>query len=307
MYRCNATKSLSYTPEDLLLFEESPFASWMERLNVDNPDHGIEPDWHHKFGDGYTDSSSESDNKISNVESVSWNDFVDSRKPPPPLDGMRRYDSATSRQSDTGDVVVFEQCSSESLDGNGTLAAMHAGAPFVINARLVQAPLSCNVDILLRSSGVSDLGDYLYLPCATTKDTSENAAQGLSFAADLLEGIQGKLPPQMLVIPPGSQMATLNTQDHILHFRAMKKRFLESQGAFKKHRVPNPEDSSNFGRWSQCADAILKRRALGKDTPDGSKTKTVVAYSRGLRTQKKMQVFVDSDLPEKIVKTNAVG
>jgi hypothetical protein len=293
MYRCSASKALSFTPEDLLVFKESPFASWMERLTVDNPDHGIKPDWSPMSVVAYKGSLSSFDNKIVNVESISWRDFTGHQPPPQLLERTRRYDSATAQQSDTGDVVIFGPCSEESLDGSGTLAAMHAGALFVVNARLVQAPLSCHVDILMRSSGVSSLGDYLYLPCTTTKDASEESALRLSFAADLLEGIQGKLPPQMLVIQPGRQMDVLNTPNHILHFRVMKKRFLEAQSTFKKHLIPDPGDSSSLGRWSQFADVILKRRALAKYAPAASSAKT--------------QVYVDSDWPDNNLKTRAVG
>jgi hypothetical protein len=293
MYRCNVNKALSYTPEDFLLFKESPFASWMERLTVDNPDHGIEPDWGPISVVADKESVSGFDNNLSNVESITWNDFIGRQSPLHPLDRLERFDSATAQQSDTGDVVIFSPCSGERMDGSETLAAMHAGALFVVNARLVQGPLSCNVDMLMRSPGVSSLGDYLYLPCATTKGTSEESALRLSFAADLLEDIQGKLPPQMLVIQPTSQMDVLNTQNHLLHFRVMKKRFLEAQGTFKKHRIPNPGDSSHSGRWSQFADVILKRRALGKYIPDNLSTKA--------------QVCVDRDWPDNIVKIRAVG
>ena len=102
----------------------------------------------------------------------------------------------------------------------------------------------------------------------------------------------------MLVIPPGGQMVTLNTQDHMYHYRAVKKRFLEAQGTFKKHCIPNPEESSNFGRWSQCANAILKRRAQAKDISGEPKVTTVVAHTLRTKVQKKAQVYVDSDLPE---------
>ena len=44
MHRDNVDDAVTYTPDDLVLFRESPFAAWMERLTLDNPDHGILPD-----------------------------------------------------------------------------------------------------------------------------------------------------------------------------------------------------------------------------------------------------------------------
>ncbi len=44
MHRRNAQSALTYTPQDILLFKDSPFASWMERLTLENPLHGIASD-----------------------------------------------------------------------------------------------------------------------------------------------------------------------------------------------------------------------------------------------------------------------
>ena len=44
MYRCSIDNAITYTAEDLILFRESPFASSMERLTLENPNHGIAPD-----------------------------------------------------------------------------------------------------------------------------------------------------------------------------------------------------------------------------------------------------------------------
>ena len=44
MYRYSVDNAVTYTPDDFVLFRESPFACWMERLTLENPDHGIPPD-----------------------------------------------------------------------------------------------------------------------------------------------------------------------------------------------------------------------------------------------------------------------
>jgi hypothetical protein len=44
MYRYSVDNAITYTSEDFVLFRESPFACWMERLNLENPDHGIPAD-----------------------------------------------------------------------------------------------------------------------------------------------------------------------------------------------------------------------------------------------------------------------
>ncbi|MFT4826095.1 MAG: hypothetical protein ACI9GB_002354 [Halioglobus sp.] len=44
MYRSDGDQAISYNIEDLLLFKESPLASWMARLTLENPLDGIAPD-----------------------------------------------------------------------------------------------------------------------------------------------------------------------------------------------------------------------------------------------------------------------
>ena len=44
MYRYSVDNAITYTPEDFVLFREAPFACWMERLTLENPEHGIPPD-----------------------------------------------------------------------------------------------------------------------------------------------------------------------------------------------------------------------------------------------------------------------
>ena len=44
MYRYSVDQSIVYTSEDFVLFRESPFACWMERLSLENPEHGIPAD-----------------------------------------------------------------------------------------------------------------------------------------------------------------------------------------------------------------------------------------------------------------------
>ncbi len=39
---------------------------------------------------------------------------------------------------------------------------------------------------------------------------------------------------------------------------------MASQKAFRKHRMPDPLESAHFGRWSGCANELLKQRALGQ-------------------------------------------
>jgi hypothetical protein len=234
MYRYCVDNAVSYTSEDFVLFRESPFACWMERLTLENPDHGIPPD-------------------------------LDSH---PPENSMQRQDElGDTLRAEGKKVFIVDWDIEEPLRRQDTLEAMRKGVDFIVNGQLALGPLSGSANLLMRTSGYSDLGNYLYIPCDTQAKTTLHSAFRLCFLADLLHSLQGQLPPQMLIIRGGSDLLPLQTEDHIYHYRAVKQRFMDTMRSFRKHRMPDPAESSHFGRWSDCANEILKQRALRGEEP----------------------------------------
>ncbi|QFU76223.1 hypothetical protein EY643_11435 [Halioglobus maricola] len=231
MYRYSVDNAVTYTSEDLVLFRESPFACWMERLHLENPDHGIPPD----------SGSAE------------------------PGDTMTRQDDiAESLRGEGKQVALIDWDAPEALRRGEALQAMRQGVDFIVNGQLALGPLSGSANLLMRTSGYSELGNYLYIPCDTQGKTTIHSAFRLCFLADLLHGLQGQLPPQMLVIR-GGDLLPLKTDDHIYHYRAVKQRFMSAMRDFRKHRMPDPAESSHFGRWSDCANEVLRQRAERDD------------------------------------------
>ncbi len=229
MYRYSVDNAVTYTSEDIVLFRESPFACWMERLTLENPDHGIPPDRHSQ----------------------------------PPSNYMQRQDDlAETLRAEGKNVSLIDWDAEESLRRSRTLEAMRQGVDFIVNAQLALGPLSGSANLLMRTSGYSELGNYLYIPCDTQAKTTINSAFRLCFLADLLHSLQGQLPPKMLIIRGGSDLLPLETEDHIYHYRAVKQRFMQTMREFRKHRMPDPAESAQFGRWSECANEVLKQRAL---------------------------------------------
>jgi hypothetical protein len=229
MYRYIVDKAITYTSEDIVLFKESPFACWMERLTLENPEHGIPPD-------------------AGSIE---------------PSDSMEPQDDlADTLRGEGKDVVLVAWEATEPERRTATLEAMRHGVDFIVNGQLALGPLSGSANLLMRTSGYSELGNYLYVPCNTQPKTNMHAALRLCFLADLLHSLQGQLPPQMLIIRGGTNVVPLQTEDHIYHYRAVKQRFMSVQHAFRKHKMPDPSESSHFGRWEDCANEVLKQRAL---------------------------------------------
>ncbi len=231
MYRYSLDHAVTYTLDDVVLFRDSPFAVWMERLTLENPDHGIPPD-------------------SVNVE--------------PHGGAQRREDIVATLRAEGRNVVLVDWDLDEPDRRTATLAAMRQGADFIVNGQLAVGALSGNANLLMRTSGYSDLGDFLYIPCESEFVNTFRSAFRLCFTADLLHSLQGQLPPQMLIIRDGAEVVPLQTDDYIHYFRAVQQRFMLAMTSFRKHRMPDPAESAHFGRWSECASEVLKQRAVAE-------------------------------------------
>jgi hypothetical protein len=200
----------------------------MERLTLENPHHGIPPD----------------------IQTTVPKDTESSQEA---LVATLRVEGRN--------VVVIDSELQESDRNIATLAAMRSGADFIVNGQLTVDTLSAKPHFLMRTSGYSDLGAFLYIPCDTQTENSLNAAFRLSFVAELLHVLQGQLPPQMLIIREGADVVPLLTEDYIYYYRTVQQRFVQAMQSFRKHRMPDPAESSHFGRWSVCASEMFKQRA----------------------------------------------
>tara|TARA_R110002049_G_scaffold68608_10_gene177939 strand:- start:675 stop:1544 length:870 start_codon:yes stop_codon:yes gene_type:complete len=266
MQRSAATGEISYSPEDILLFRESPFACWMERLTLENPDHGITPDTVVNAANANQYARLSTRQRVqaggNHARGMPWQEFIAAATTPSVAAVQHVHAKAQPlHAADADDALSIARHASEQQRTAHTLAAMQQGLRCIANAQLTVGPLSCHVDLLLRVDGVSDLGSHLYLPCDTRGHLRRQRAFHLVFAADLLSSLQGVLPPEMLVLLQGEPIETLPTAEHILLFREVRKRFLASELAFRKHSMPDPAESAHFGRWTRCAQDILKHRA----------------------------------------------
>lgn len=263
MYRYVVDSVATYTPEDLILFRESPFASWMERLQLESPDPELVPDNEIVWG---LPKRGVSAAEIQ-AEHVDWEALVHGEIN---SDDLTERDTASlpgAMQIAGGEVVSIETHLDEPARRGLTLEAMHAGADFILNGELALGQFACDVELLVRSEGLSDLGEYIYLPCETGKQSPLHAMLRLCFAADLLHSIQGILPAEMLVMREGRAPKHHHTEHHIQAFRDLKHQFMSAQLSFSREEMPDPVLSSHFGRWKNCARKILRQRNVPLAVP----------------------------------------
>ncbi len=232
MHRYSVDNAVTYSADDLVLFRESPFAAWMERLTLEDPGHQIAPD--------------------------------PGSEPPTPYARPQNAFADTLRERGRA-CVQIDWSLPEPERRARTLEAMRQGADYIVDGLVAVGSLAGTANLLMRVSGLSELGDFLYLPCDTQGEPSVHLGLRLAFLADLLHSIQGQLPPQLLVIERGLEQWA--TEEHIFYYRAVKHRFMLAQRNFRKHRMPDPAESSHFGRWTMCANDVARQRLTSRERP----------------------------------------
>ena len=236
--RKGKTRERNFSPAALKLFYESPYASWMEQLSLDNPDHGIKPDL---LATGMGTASE--------VDPIRNKAFIDQLK-------------AAGNQ-----VILIDTGTHETGRQLNTVNAMRAGAHFIFNAHLCVVPLAGRADILVRTAGKSRLGGYHYVPAQFYHEDPALTDMPVELCCfvDMLEHLQGRRPEELLQITdPNSaspHIARLPAEHWMFDYRKLKIGYRKAQVEFDPEQMPDPGESRHWGRWSRHARKTLQRKA----------------------------------------------
>lgn len=144
-----------------------------------------------------------------------------------------------------------------------TQNAMGSGVALLFNAFLLELPLHGRVDFLARVPDSSRLGNFHYVP-AMLADTVFDEGQlplELCCFADMLESIQGRRPGHFLWVCNGASdtpaVRRLPVSQWMFEYRAVKIRYRRMLEEFDPRRMPDPAESSSWGRWSGYARQLL--------------------------------------------------
>lgn len=238
-------KERSFSPADLKLYYESPFASWMEQFHRDQPDNGIRVDL---IATGYGTASSEDPTK--NKEFI-----------------QQLLDAGNQ-------VVIISNDDHEPARQLKTVNAMRAGANYIFNGHLSVLPLIGSVDMMVRTDGPSRLGEYHYTPAQFfyLDPALTDLPIELCCFVDMLEQLQGVRPEDfMQITQPNSEsphIARLPCDGYMFDYRKVKISFRKSQMEFDADAMPDPSESRHWGRWSSYARKVLTRKA--RDNPSSA-------------------------------------
>lgn len=232
MYGFDAPGSFAYTYEEMLFFIKTELTTGAERLTLEYP--------------GDSDFPSGAVRKdISQAESIAYGGAETLAGDKPDYRHWDDLDDYINRNA-TGqsglrlalpaavnifgsEVVPIERHVAEEARQGLTNEAMLSGADVIVGGQLATGQFAGLVDIMVREPGSCDFGDYFYMPCAISSGDELYAALRLCFIADILQNLQGVLPPRLLLFQGDRKPEYLDTEKYIQYFRALKYRFITSR------------------------------------------------------------------------------
>ena len=224
--------AITYSPSDLTMYMSSPFASWMARYALERPDNLPEKD-----------------------EQDALMDLLQQR-------GYRHEEVIERQFIAEGKTIRKIIGTTQEKKRESTLKAMQDGVEVIVQARLEKAPFAGYADFLLKVPGTSLFGDYRYEVWDSKLSKSSKASFLIQLCcyADMLEAIQGVLPPQVVVVLGNGDLSLNRTSDFYYYYQNLKKIFLEEQKGFDVSSMPDPSQSKNWGSWRDFAQELLIER-----------------------------------------------
>lgn len=224
-----------YSPSDLVLFERSPFASWMVRLETDKPEQliGIEKD----------------QDKMMRL-------LADK--------GLQHEDYYLEKfKTDLGVDNVYKITPDKKLRATDTLDAMRAGYQVIFQAYLERENFAGSADFLIRKEGASSLGNYYYEAWDTklSQSTKTYFIIQLCCYSWMLEAVQGKVPDHTVVVLGNRKEEIYPLPAYYSYFLNLKEQFLKAQTAFQSDWAMMPDLAlcADYGVWNTFAKEQLEK------------------------------------------------
>lgn len=220
-------EELIFSPSDLTLYMESPFASWMNHYAILYPKVLPEAD--------------QQDEMM-----------------------LLLQKKGVTHEAEMIDILQSEGLKVTNLSGvknarNETLKAMRQGSDVIYQAALEILPFRGYADFLVKVSGESDLGDYHYEVWDTklSKSVKPYFVIQLCCYAEMLETLQGRRPKSIIVVLGNKDRMRLITDNYYYYYLQLKKLFLSVHLNFNSENRPDPSDSTSWGRWGNFAEQLL--------------------------------------------------
>lgn len=221
--------SIVYSPSDLTLFIESPFASWMDHYMLFAPD------------------------------KASLRDPVDTMMNML-QDKGGEHEYAVLEQFKANGLIIAD-LRNEQDSASATVSSMESGVDVIYQGCLSKMPFSGYPDFLVKVEGESKFGNYHYEVWDTklSKTLKPYFTVQLCCYVYMLAEIQGCRSDEFVIVLGDGQRQRLRTDDYFYYFESVRESFLKAHLNFDPAQMPDPADSNSFGSWDNFANDLLKK------------------------------------------------
>lgn len=216
---------LVYSPTDLIRFMESPFASWMERLYLEDKNAATP--------DAKTDEAT----LVAATGDKHEADFLASLK----AQGKK--------------IVEIDKKDPEAEQK--TTAALKTGAEIVYQGCLRLGSFRGFTDFLVRDAEAKEILYEIWDTKLARKPKPYYLVQ-LCCYAEMLAVTLGVRPSKLRVVLGTLEIPAFNTADFFHYYVGLKRAFLEQMAAFDPTKPPEPDPRADHGRWVSHAEDRLK-------------------------------------------------
>ncbi|MEO2018333.1 MAG: helicase, partial [Fuerstiella sp.] len=212
----NSGSELVYSPSDLILFVQSPFACWMERLRLVRPDIAVR------------DEPSEELMLIAKTGEL--------------------HEAAYLQSLRDANHDICEITGDRHHAGTATLQAISDQREIIFQSYLSLPPFAGYADFLVREAG-NDTRYEIWDTKLARKPKPYYLIQ-LCCYAEMLEKVQGSRPDTLRVVLGTNQIASFRTDDFYFYYRHLKAAFLDLMDQFDPDAdAPAPDPRGKHGSW----------------------------------------------------------
>ncbi len=256
--------NLIFSPSDLILFLESPFASWMEHFSLISPEALDLKDQDDAMMLMLQDKGAEHESSV--------------------LEGLKQQGLTIANIGLSSDKKA------------ATIQAMKEGADVVFQACLSQDQFTGFADFLVKVPGSSQLGDYHYEIWDTKLSKSLQPYYTIQLCCyqEMIAAIQGRYSNDFVIILGDQTQQRLRTQEFYYYYQSVKNAFLQLHEEFDLEKYPNPSDSKSWGCWSNYAKQLLKEADHLSQVATITRSQIKKLNADGIQT---MQDLINSDKP----------
>lgn len=229
MKRGSVAGEIIFSPKDLIVFSDSPFASWHDRYVLEQPG-------------AFTRDAVDDSLELAQERGIAHE---------------KRFLDEIAREM--GDLVDVSKAPDVFA---ATIEAIRTGRRVIYQAALRKGAFEGYADFLVRVERPSQLGPYSY-EVWDTKLAHEPKPYFLiqlcAYAA-MLEGVQGVRPREVCIVLGTGERRSFRTDDYFYYFLKLEERFLADQAAFDSRNRPVPDAHADHRHWTSIAEAELERR-----------------------------------------------